>query len=104
MINAELRHYVTLERPNLDDFLMKLNNDQFLKLDCAGKTPDEILASASWLIQPDTSIPLKPKPVKVEGGDFAALLTDAIPLPNGEDPPEGTLPRQYSLWAQTDPV
>lgn len=88
----------------MDDFIMKLENDQFIRIDAAGKTPEEICSTATWLIQKDKNIPLKPFPKQVEGGDFAAILTDPIPGPNGEDPPEGTLPRQYSLWQQTDPV
>ena len=57
------------------------------------------------MIQVDSSVPLKSKPVELKDvGDFAALLTDPIPLPNGDEPPEGTLPRTFSLWQQTDPV
>ena len=104
-IAAELKHYLTAERPNMEDFILKFNHDQYIKIDAAGKRPEEIADSASWVLQPDKSVPLKPEAKKVEGsGDFAALLTDPIPLPNGDDPPEGTLPRTYSLWQQTDPV
>jgi hypothetical protein len=86
----------------MEDFLMKLHNDQYLKIDAAGKTPDELCASAQWLVQKNASVPLKPAPKVCQ--DMGDLLNDPIPLPNGDDPPEGTLPRTYSLWAQTDPV
>ena len=90
----------------MDDMIVRLYNHQFLKLDAAGKTPTELADSAEQLLKPNPYIPLRPVPRHLEGGagDFKALLTDPIPGPNGEEQPEGTLPRQYSLWQQTDPV
>ena len=82
--------------------LVRLFNHQYLKLDAAGLTPDELADSAAWRIRPDESVPLRPIAKRLEGcGDFKACLTDAF-----EDAPEGVefLPRQWSLWRQTDPV
>lgn len=94
-INEELLNYGT-QRSSMEDFLMKLHNDQYLKIDASGKTPNELCASAQWLVQKDASVPLKPAPKELR--DMGDLLNDPIPLPNGDDPPEGTLPRTYSLW------
>ena len=104
-IVAELQHYKTKEIMMLqEEFLRTFANEQYLKLDAAGKTPSEIADAACWLIQKDDSVPLKPVAEIVEGAsDPVTLLTDPIPV-NGQDPPEGTLPRTFSLWAQTDPV
>ena len=85
--------------------IVRLFNHQYLKIDIAGLTPNEILDIASWRIQPDTSIPLRPVPKKLEGpGDFKACITDPLPMEGEEEPPEGLPDRTWSLWRQTDPV
>ena len=85
----------------MEDFIQKLHNHQFLKLDAAGLQPEEIADACEWRLRPDETIPLRPIPKQLEGGsDFKALLTD----PLFEDQPEGTLPRQWSLWKTIDPV
>lgn len=100
-INRELEHWHQQEKQQLDDLLVRLYNHQYLKLECTGLTPEEIADSAEWRIRPDKTVPLRPVPQQLEGGgDFKAILTD----PLVEDQPEGVLPRQYSLWQQTDPV
>lgn len=101
----ELQHYNSTERQGLDDMIVRLYNHQYLKIDIAGLTPTEILDVASWRIQPDTSIPLRPVPRKLEGpGDFKACITDPLPMEGEEEPPEGLPDRTWSLWRQTDPV
>jgi hypothetical protein len=47
----ELTHYNANERPALDDMLVKLFNHQYLKLDSAGLTPDELADSAAWRVK-----------------------------------------------------
>jgi len=101
MVLREVKNYNQPERPALDDFLVRLYNHQYLKIDCAGLTPDEIADSAEWRVRSDPTIPLRPVGKQLEGGgDFKSLLTD----PLFEEQPEGTLARQWSLWKQTDPV
>jgi hypothetical protein len=90
-ISEELTHYNANERPALDDMLVRLYNHQYLKLDAAGLTPDELADSTAWRIRPDESVPLRPVAKRLEGcGDFKACLTDDF-----EDKPEGIdfLPR-----------
>ena len=104
-ISDELAHYNANERPALDDMLVRLYNHQYLKLDSAGLIPDELADAAAWRLREDESIPLRPIGRGwPEGGpaDFRACLTEAL-----EEPKEGEpepLPRQWSLWRQTDPV
>ena len=101
-VGEELAHYNANERGALDDMLVRLYNHQYLKLDSAGLSPDELADAAAWRLRPDDSVPLRPTALKLDGGagDFKALLTE----PLFEDQPEGTLPRTWSLWQQTDPV
>jgi hypothetical protein len=105
LISDELAHYNANERPALDDMLVRLYNHQYLKLDSAGLIPDELADAAAWRLREDESIPLRPIGRGwPEGGpaDFRACLTEAL-----EEPKEGEpepLPRQWSLWRQTDPV
>lgn len=104
-IGEELGHYNANERPGLDDMLVRLFNHQYLKLDSAGLTPDELADAAAWRLREDESVPLRPIARGwPEGGpaDFKSCLTEPL-----EEPKEGEpepLPRQWSLWRQTDPV
>jgi hypothetical protein len=100
----ELTHYNQTERPSIDDLIVKLNNQQYIKIESAGLTPDQLLDVASCRIQERPEIPLRPLPKQLEGaGDFKACLTE--PLVEEKEGEEGlTLPRQWSLWQQNDPV
>jgi hypothetical protein len=104
-IGEELAHYNANERPALDDMLVRLYNHQYLKLDSAGLTPDELADAAAWRLRENETVPLRPIARGwPEGGpaDFKACLTEPL-----EEPKEGEpepLPRQWSLWRQTDPV
>lgn len=40
--------------------MVRLYNHQYLKLECAGLTPDEIADSAEWRVRSDRTIPLRP--------------------------------------------
>ena len=86
-IGEELAHYNANERPALDDMLVRLYNHQYLKLDSAGLTPDELAEAAAWRLREDETIPLRPIAAGwQEGGpgDFKACLTEPL-----EEPKEG---------------
>jgi hypothetical protein len=69
-------------------------NNQFLKLDAAGLVPDVIADSCEQFIRPDATAPLRPVARRLEGAaELKACLMDPLVGPNGEEPPEGTLPR-----------
>lgn len=100
-IQAELTHFNANEKAQLDDLVTKMYNNQFLKLDAAGLVPEVIADSCEQFIRTDSTVPLRPIARKLEGaGDLKACLTD----PLFEEQPEGTLPRQWSLWKNIDPV
>lgn len=85
----------------MDDVIVRLFNHQYMKLDIAGLTPTDIASACEQRIRSDPACPLRPVAKQLEGGsDFKSLLTD----PLFEEQPEGTLPRQWGLWKQTDPV
>jgi len=41
-VRIELTHYNTVERPAMEELLVNFHEDQFIRLDAAGFTPDEI--------------------------------------------------------------
>lgn len=41
-IKEELVYYNTIERPAMEELCMSLFDNQYIKLDCAGLTPDEM--------------------------------------------------------------
>ena len=41
-IRAELTYYNTIERPAIEELLVNFHEDQFIRLDAAGFTPDEL--------------------------------------------------------------
>jgi len=61
-LDEELQHYNLEERPAMDDFIIRLYNHQYLKLDSAGLTTEELADAAEWRIRPDKTIPLRPTP------------------------------------------
>jgi hypothetical protein len=76
-IREELLYYNSIERPSMEDLLLNMYDNQFLKVDSAGLTPDEICASVVSRIKPDSSLPLRPIALQIEGGsDFKSLLTE----------------------------
>jgi hypothetical protein len=59
--------------------LVRLFNSQYLKLDSAGLSPEQITDAAEWRLRPDDTIPLRPVPKRLEGAsDFKGVLTDAF--------------------------
>jgi len=108
-IAEELAHYNANERPALDDMLVRLFNHQYLKLDSAGLTPNEIADAAQWRLRTDETVPLLLEAELLDGGagDFKAALTGTTwnsyltigkEGPEPREDPEGTLPKTWSLW------
>ena len=95
-LQIELDNYADEKKQQLDDFIVRLYNHQYLKIEAAGLLPEEIADSAECILRPDATIPLRPIAIQPENeaGDFKALITD----PMKEDMPEGTLPRTFGLW------
>lgn len=98
-IQNEISQYDSPERPDFDDFIVKMYASTFIKVPTAGLNPDEIAESVAYRLKPNTSEPITPYAKMIEGGgDFAGLLAQDVNID------EGQLPRQYSLWRTTDPV
>lgn len=98
-INDEISQYDSPERPDVDDWVVRMYNSTFIKIPIAGFIPDEIAESVVYRLKPNTTEPITPVAKIIEGGgDFAGLLSADINVD------EGQLPRQYSLWRTTDPV
>lgn len=96
-VRIELTHYNTVERPAMEELLVNFHEDQFIRLETAGFTPDELTESVQCRLKNDETLPLRPLAIQIEGaGDFKSLLTEGVE--------EGALPRKWSLWKQADPV
>lgn len=95
-LQIELENYAEEKSKQLDDFIVRLYNHQYLKLDAAGLLPEELADSAECILRPDDTVPLRPIAIQPENeaSDFKGLITE----PMKEDVPEGTLPRTYGLW------
>jgi|LauGreDrversion4_2_1035121.scaffolds.fasta_scaffold606514_2 YHS domain-containing protein len=90
-------HYNTVERPAIEELLINFHEDQFVRLDAAGLTPDEIVDACQSRLKTDENLPLRPLPIQIENaGDFKSLLSEGVE--------ENHLPRKWSLWKQIDPV
>ena len=76
----------------------------FVKIQCAGMTPDEVSEAVIYRLKPNVAAPLRPIAVPFEdgAGDFKGLLTEGLNPDDLED--DKTLARQWSLWKTTDPV
>lgn len=87
-IRNELTHYNTVERPAIEELLINFHEDQFIRLDAAGLTPEQITDAVQCRLKTEESLPLRPLAIQIEGsGDFKSLLTEGI------DPETGALPR-----------
>ena len=96
-IRAELMHYNTVERPAVEELLINFHEDQYIRLDAAGFTPEEIADVCESRLKTVDGLPLRPLPIQIEGaGDFKSLLTEGLE--------EFHLARKWSLWKQIDPV
>ena len=96
-IKEELQYYNTVERPAMEELLINFYENQYIKIDAAGLTPEEITDSVQSRLKFDDDLPLRPIALPIEGaGDFKSLLTEGLE--------ENQLPRKWSLWKQFDPV
>jgi hypothetical protein len=48
------------ERPAMDDLIIRLYEHQYLRLDSAGLTVQELADAAEWRLRPDSTVPLRP--------------------------------------------
>ena len=98
-INRELEYYKGEQRVAFDEFIHELYVSTYVKFDVAGMTPDELANSVMNRLKSNSAVPLRPIAHIIEdGGSFKELLTANI------DDENFYLPRQWSLWKQTDPV
>ena len=51
-IQKELNRYENNERPDMDDYIVKLYNSTYIKLQSAGLTPDEVADSLVYRLKP----------------------------------------------------
>ena len=94
-VRAELSHYIG-ERSAIESLLMTFFEDQFIRLEAAGMTPEQLTDAVQQRLRPDEGVPLRPLAVQIEGaGDFKSLITEVE---------ENNLPRKWSLWKTYDPV
>lgn len=86
------------ERTQFDEFILKMHESTFLKIDVAGLDREEIAEAVLCKLKPDASSPNTPvAEVLEDGGEGKDILTAGIET-------EGVLPRRWSLWKNTDPV
>ncbi len=63
----------------MEELLINLYDNQYIKLDSAGLTPDEIVDCVQCRIKPDSDLPLRPLAVVIEGGsDYKSLLSEGL--------------------------
>lgn len=101
IFNREVEYYNMRERNIFDEFIVKLYDSTYIKVDMAGLTPDELTESVIVRMKPNMAEPLRPIAHIIEdgAGSFKELLTA------GQDDEEGfQLPKQWSLWKTIDPV
>ena len=76
-LQEELHYYNQHERPSFDDHVVKLSYNQYLRIDSAGLTPEQLTDSVVCRIKGDR--PLRPLAVPLEAdGDLKALLTQGM--------------------------
>ena len=81
----------------MEEVLINLFDNQYIKVDAASLTPEEITDCVQCKVKLDDSLPLRPIPQVIKGGsDFKSLLTEGVE--------EIHLPRKWSLFKQIDPV
>jgi len=78
-IKEELHYYNTIERPAMEELLINLYENQYVKVDSAGLTPDEITECVQCRVKTDDDLPLRPLAIQIEGvSDYKSLLTDGL--------------------------
>ena len=97
-INKLVEFYNMRERTQFDEFILKMHESTFLKIDVAGLDREEIAEAVLCKLKPDAASPNTPvAEVLEDGGEGKDILTAGIET-------EGVLPRRWSLWKNTDPV
>lgn len=75
-INNEISQYESPERQDCDDWIVKMFASTFIRIPISGLVPDEIAATVSYRLKPNTAEPITPVAKLIEGGnDFASLLS-----------------------------
>lgn len=83
-IENEIAQYDSPERPDFDDWIVKMHNSTFIKVPVAGLVPDEVADSVIYRMKPNTTEPTTPVAKIIEGGgDFASLLTTDVNVDEG---------------------
>ena len=79
------------ERNIFDEFIVKLFDNTYVKVDVAGMTPTELLETVMVRMKPNGGEPLRPIGHIIEdgAGSFKELLTTGL----DEDPEQFFLPR-----------
>jgi hypothetical protein len=63
----------------MEELLINFYENQYIKLDSAGLTPDELTDAVTCRVKPDDDLPLRPLAVVIEGaGDYKSLLTEGL--------------------------
>ena len=75
--NLEVDYYNMRERNIFDEYIVKMYDSTYIKVDIAGMTPDELTQTVLVRIKPCASEPLRPIAHIVEdgAGSFKDLLT-----------------------------
>ena len=75
-ITNEITQFEAPERPEVEEWLVKMHHSTFIKFPASGLTPDEVAASVVYRLKPNTTEPITPVAKIIEGGgDFAGLLS-----------------------------
>lgn len=90
------------ERNYFDEFIIKMFDSTYIKVDIAGLSPDELAKSVVVRLKPNQAEPLRPVAEIIEdgAGSFKELLTAGMEEEEGQL----QLPRTWSLWKTIDPV
>ena len=88
-VNGELYHYSSDvgERTAFNRIVQKMFESTFVKIQCAGLTPDEVSRAVVYRLKPNVSAPLRPIAIPFEepAGDFKGLLTEGLNPDDLED-------------------
>lgn len=75
-IANEITQFEAPERPEVEEWLVKMHHSTFIKFPASGLTPDEVAESVVYRLKPNTTEPITPVAKIIEGGgDFAGLLS-----------------------------
>jgi len=81
--NLEVDYYNMRERNIFDEFIVKMYDSTYIKVDIAGMTPDELTQTVLVRLKPCASEPLRPIALIVEDG--ASSFKDLLQPVNEND-------------------